>query len=235
VTEDLLVAIWRAPGTTLADVRSRMVDDWAHEALTAQGLETLSLSLAVDDQGRFTREPDAQGLVTNVDALAKIGLERAHDLDDIPARDLLHPFARRVEAWRVDMYRPITWERTWPDGEAAPGVRMVSFVRRAEALTHQQFARHWTERHAPLARQHHVGLWDYTQNVVRRAYTPGGGQIDGIAELHFRTREDFEDRFYDSDEGRAAIRADVQRFITPHGAEAALMTELPVRTLAPAG
>jgi uncharacterized protein (TIGR02118 family) len=230
MTEHLLVAIWRAPGTTLADVRRRMVDEWAPEAMAADGLETLSLSLALDDQGRFTKEPDAQGLVTNVDALAKVGLERAHDLDDIPARDLLHPFARRIEAWRVDVHRPIVWERTWPDGEAAPGVRMVSFVRRAEALTPQQFARHWTEQHAPLARKHHVGLWDYTQNVVRRSYTPGGGQVDGIAELHFRTREDFEERFYDSDAGRAAIRDDVQRFIEPHGAEAALMTELPLRT-----
>ena len=230
MTEHLLVAIWRAPGTTLADVRRRVVDDWAPEALATDGLEPLSVSLAEDDQGRFAKEPDAQGLVTNVDALAKLGLVRAHDLDDIPARDLLHPIARRVEAWRVDVHRPIQWERTWPDGETAPGVRMVSFVRRAHDLTPQQFARHWTERHAPLARKHHVGLWDYTQNVVRRAYTPGGGQIDGIAELHFRTRADFETRFYDSDEGRAAIREDVQRFITPHGAEAALMTELPLRT-----
>jgi uncharacterized protein (TIGR02118 family) len=235
VTEHLLIAIWRAPGSSLAEARRRMIDEWTPEALATEGLESLSLSLADDDQGRFAREPDAQGLVTNVDVVAKVGLERAHDLDDIPARDLLHPFARRVEAWRVDAHRPITWERTWPDGVAAPGVRMVSFVRRAEALTHQQFARHWTERHAPLARRHHIGLWDYTQNVVRRSYTPGGGQVDGIAELHFRTREDFEERFYDSDEGRAAIRADVQRFITPHGAEAALMTELPVRTFAPAG
>ncbi len=235
MTEHLLVAIWRAPEASLAGVRRRMVEEWAPEALATPGLETLSLSLAEDDQGRFTRAPDARGLVTNVDALAKVGLERAHDLDDIPARDVLHPFSRRVEAWRVDVHRPIQWERTWPDGEPAPGVRMVSFVRRAAALTHQQFARHWTERHAPLARAHHPGLWDYTQNVVRRAYTPGGGQIDGIAELHFRTRADFETRFYDSDEGRAAIRADVEQFIAPHGAEAALMTELPVRTLAPAG
>jgi uncharacterized protein (TIGR02118 family) len=230
VTEHLLVAIWRAPGTALPEVRRRLVEEWAPEALGTEGLQTLSLSLAEDDQGRFAREPDAQGLVTNVDAVAKVGLERAHDLDDIPARDLLHPFARRVEAWRVDVHRPIQWERTWPDGETAPGVRMVSFVRRAETLSPQQFARHWTEQHAPLARRHHAGLWDYTQNVVRRSYTPGGGQIDGIAELHFRTRADFEERFYDSDEGRAAIREDVQRFIKPHGAEAALMTERPLRT-----
>ena len=54
-------------------------------------------------------------------------------------------------------------------------------------LTHEQFARHWTENHTPLALRHHVGLWNYTQNVVRRAFTPGGNPIDGVAELHFRT------------------------------------------------
>ena len=71
---------------------------------------------------------------------------------------------------------------------------MVSFMRRAEGLSHGQFVRHWTEKHTPLARAHHVGSWNYTQNVVRRAYTPGGDAIDGIAELHFRTRADFEER-----------------------------------------
>jgi uncharacterized protein (TIGR02118 family) len=111
---------------------------------------------------------------------------------------------------------------------------MVSFMRRAEGLTHQQFARHWTEQHTPLALRHHVGLWNYTQNVVRRAYTPGGGQIDGIAELHFRTREDFEERFFDSDDGRAVILADVKRFMGSPGPETAIMSELPLRSTATA-
>jgi uncharacterized protein (TIGR02118 family) len=230
VTEHLLVGVWRAPGVTLDDVRRRVVDEWAPEALLSEGLHSLTVSLAEDDQGPYARDPDRLGLVPNVDAVLELGLERAHDLDDIAARDLLHAFARRVEAWRVDVRRIRDWERTWPDGERAPGVKMVSFVRRAEALTPQQFARHWTEQHAPLALRHHVGLWRYTQNVVRRAYTPGGGQIDGIADLHFRTRDDFDERFYDSDEGRDIIRADVKRFIGPRGDEAALMTELPLRT-----
>ena len=107
---------------------------------------------------------------------------------------------------------------------------MVSFMERAEGLTHEQFARHWTERHTPLAVRHHVGLWNYTQSVVRRAYTPGGNAIDGIAELHFRSREDFADRFFDSDEGRAVIMADVKRFMTRPRPETALMRELPIRT-----
>jgi uncharacterized protein (TIGR02118 family) len=230
MTEQLLIAVWRGPRVTLDECRSRVVGEYATEALAEPGLQTLTVSLADDDQGPYTKQPDANGLVPNVDAIIKVGLERAHDLDDIPARDILHSFARRIEAWRVDVRRPLQWERTWPDGEPAPGIKMVSLVRRAVGLTPQQFARHWTERHAPLALRHHAGLWNYTQNIVRRAYTPGGGQIDGIAELHFRTRQDFEERFYDSDEGKAIIREDVKRFIGARGAEAALMTELPLRT-----
>jgi uncharacterized protein (TIGR02118 family) len=111
---------------------------------------------------------------------------------------------------------------------------MVSFMARADGLTHEQFARHWTENHTPLALRHHVGLWNYTQNVVRRAYTPGGGAIDGIAELHFRTRSDFVDRFFDSDEGRAVILEDVNQFMARPLPETSVMRELPLRTPASA-
>jgi uncharacterized protein (TIGR02118 family) len=135
-----------------------------------------------------------------------------------------------VNVWRVDARHPISWDRTWPDGEMAPGVKMVSFVKRADHLTHEQFVRHWTETHAPLAAQHHLGLWNYTQNVVRRTYTPGGAGIDGIAELQFRTLESYENEFYDSDAGRAAIRADVKRFINRSGEGTALMRELPLKS-----
>jgi len=66
--------------------------------------------------------------------------------------------------------------------------------------------------------------------VVRRALTPGGEAIDGVAELHFRSRADFEDKFFDSDEGRAVILADVKRFMRPPSNETALMREIPLKT-----
>jgi uncharacterized protein (TIGR02118 family) len=106
----------------------------------------------------------------------------------------------------------------------------VSFVRRLDGISHGQFVRHWSEVHAPIARAHHVGLADYTQNDVRATYTPGGAGIDGVAELRFRTRADFEDRFYDSDDGKAVIRADVKKFIGRSGISPTLMRELPLRT-----
>jgi uncharacterized protein (TIGR02118 family) len=230
MTEHLLVAVWRGVNVQPDRIVPGIVDEWAPEALAVDNVESCTVSFAEADQGQYARAPDGQGLVPNCDALVALGLTRAHDLDDVPARDALYALGRRVEVWRVDPRRPIAWERSWPDGEYAPGVKMVSFMSRADGLTHEQFARHWAENHTPLAVRHHVGLWNYTQNVVRRSYSPGGNAIDGVAELHFRTREDFVDRFFDSDAGRDVILADVGRFMARPSPETALMRELPLRT-----
>ncbi len=228
--EHVLIALWRAPLVAVDTLHAGVVDEWAPIALADEHVEALTVSTADADQGIYARPPDARGLVANCDVLIRLGLARAHDLDDVPERDVLYELSRRVDVWRVDTRRPIEWDRTWRDGERAPGVKMVSFMRRAAGLTHEQFVRHWIEEHTPLAQRHHVGLWNYTQNVVRRAYTPGGEPIDGIAELHFATREDHDTRFFDSDDGRAVIMADVKRFMMPPGPETALMSELPLRT-----
>jgi hypothetical protein len=76
-------------------------------------------------------------------------------------------------------------------------------------------ASHWGLVHFPLARVHHPAIWHYVQNVVVRALTPAAPEVDGIAELHFRTAKDLRDRFYDSEEGRRTIAADVRRFLDP--------------------
>jgi hypothetical protein len=210
VVEHLLIALWGAPD---ANVES-LLDTWIPVALKDPGVQSCTISFADPDQSRFAGPP--------CDVLIALGLARAQDLDDLPSRHELYAVAREVNVFRVDPRPVISWERTWSDGEYAPGVKYVSFVRRAEELSHGQFVRHWTEAHAPLALTHHVGLADYTQNVVRATYTPGGAGIDGMA--------DFEDRFYDSDAGKAVIRADVRRFIGPSGISPTLMRELPLRT-----
>jgi uncharacterized protein (TIGR02118 family) len=217
--EHLLVALWRAAD---ADVTT-VVREWAPLALAHENVRSLTVSVADADQGPY-KDGDP------VDVVIALGLDRAHDLDDVPERDALYAISREVNVWRVDPRRPKGWDRTWPDGTEAPGVKVVWFMRRAEEISHEQFVRHWTENHTPLALKHHIGLWNYTQNVVRRAYTPGGAAIDGIAELHFRTREAIETEFFDSDEGRAAIMADVKRFMARPGRETALMRELSLRT-----
>jgi len=99
----------------------------------------------------------------------------------------------------------------WDDGRAT--VARISFVRRAPGLTRAEFARHWTEVHAPLAREHHPGICRYVQNVVVEPLTPGAPEVDGIAELGFASIQDLRERMYDSPEGRETIAADVRTFL----------------------
>lgn len=49
-------------------------------------------------------------------------------------------------------------------------------------------------------------------------------EVDGVAELQFATEADFAERFFDSDEGAAAIMADVDRFLDLSRTRGALVT-----------
>jgi uncharacterized protein (TIGR02118 family) len=117
-----------------------------------------------------------------------------------------------LTAYLVD--ERIQWDRVGDStGRTTPGVKQISFIRRTPDLPRAQFASHWTDVHAPLARVHHPAIRRYVQNVVVEALTPDAPDIDGIAELHFGTYDDLVTRMYDSDEGRAVVKADVRRFI----------------------
>ena len=167
---------------------------------------------------------------------ADVGGVRACVVHEVVGEDLTRPerepgpsvVAEVVMVWaheaaRLDVEaltggRPVTGYRVeerpqWDDGLPADGVTRISFVRRRPGLTRRQFADHWTNVHAPLARRHHPALCRYVQNVVVEPVTLGAAEVDGIAELGFRSIEDMTARMYDSPEGAAIIRADVHRFI----------------------
>jgi uncharacterized protein (TIGR02118 family) len=124
------------------------------------------------------------------------------------ARGAQEPFRETragIEAYLVEE-RP-QWDR------GRDVVVRFAFVRRRSALTHDEFAEHWTRVHAPLARRHHPVLVRYVQNVVLEAITPGAPEVDGIAELGFRTIHDVRHRMYDSPAGAEIIRRDIARFL----------------------
>ena len=132
------------------------------------------------------------------------------------AVDALEHLGTRVWAWRVEELIPKV-------GTEPCDVAMVSLMRRSPAITHAGFAEHWTRNHAPLALRRHVGLHDYHQYVVDETLTADTPEVDGIALLGFPTRWEFDERFFDSDEGRAEIMADVARFMDRPGRETTLV------------
>jgi uncharacterized protein (TIGR02118 family) len=136
-----------------------------------------------------------------------------HTVLDVEALDVeALTGGRAATVYRVEE-RPQWHHAVEKHGPTPEGVTRISFVRRRPGLTREQFAHHWTNVHAPLARRHHPALRRYVQNIVVTPLTPGAPEIDGIAELGFRSMDDMSARMYDSPEGADIIRADVRRFI----------------------
>lgn len=130
------------------------------------------------------------------------GIEAVAWLDDEPEW-----VGGGADAYAVKVHHQ--WDRLAGPAE----VTRLVFVRRSSSLSHDEFVEHWTTVHTPLARAHHPGLGRYVQHVITEALTPDAPAFDGVAELGFATRADLQDRMYDSDEGRAAVSADVRTFL----------------------
>ena len=151
---------------------------------------------------------------------------------DTDALQGLDSVARAAKAFSFrSTHREVkAYDRDWPDGAASPGLVQVSFMREPESMDAAGAAAYWVEHHAPLAVRVHVGLWRYAQNVLDEAVTVGAPGWYGVAELHFASWADFETKFYDSDDGRDAIFADVARFVDVLRSTSALMTERILRS-----
>jgi len=77
-------------------------------------------------------------------------------------------------------------------------------------MTHRQSDDHWRDNHGPLALKSHLAMCDYTQLSI--VHTMSGIALDGLAMCAFDTRQDLSDRFFNNNEAKAAIIADVATF-----------------------
>jgi uncharacterized protein (TIGR02118 family) len=149
---------------------------------------------AIPDDADELYLPVGEGMTGRPERIVAIAIFR-HDA----------PLPADAEAYRVEE-RP-----QWDQG--GERVNRVAFVRRAPGMTREQFADHWTNVHSPLARKHHPVLVRYVQNIVVENLTPDAPEVDGIAELGFRSVHDVHERMYDSPAGAEIIRRDVRRFL----------------------
>ena len=74
-------------------------------------------------------------------------------------------------------------------------------------------------QHADVARVHHPGIRRYVQNVVTAQSGEDHWTMSGISELHFAGKDSYRERFWLSDESRAIVQSDFERFSDPSTAK----------------
>lgn len=108
-------------------------------------------------------------------------------------------------------------------GVPSPGVTAIFPLLHHPDLTHEQSDAHWRDIHAPLALQHHPGMWDYTQLSVAR--TLSGPEIDGFALVSFESVNSMKERFFGDENDRDVIYRDVASFADPGSPRRVVTTE----------
>ncbi len=103
-------------------------------------------------------------------------------------------------------------QQTFPLGQRAPGVNLVSAITWAAGKTNETGRQGW-RKHGPLACRVHIGMTRYVQNYVEQALTPGAPAYNGVAMLYFPTLQDLEQRLYDTPQNAEVIAADVKSFV----------------------
>ena len=88
-----------------------------------------------------------------------------------------------VDAWLVDEREPLVPPLV-PDGVRADALANLAFLRKPEAMSHEDWLSDWLERHTQVAIDTQ-GTFGYVQNPVLEALTPGGRDVTGIVEELF--------------------------------------------------
>lgn len=81
---------------------------------------------------------------------------------------------------------------------------------RNPALSHDECDTHWRDTHGPLALQMHSAMCDYVQISIDEVIH--GLELDGVAMCAFENRSDLSTKFFNDDDAKAAIIADVTTF-----------------------
>ena len=117
-----------------------------------------------------------------------------------------------------------TLKMAWSADPGTFAIKRASLLQRKPGLSHEEFVKHWVEVHAPMARAC-PGIGRYALTIVKSASTrkdvaPYEIQVDGIAELWFKSQADFD--AYATSPATKRLRDDGATFI---GREIDFVTE----------
>jgi len=97
-------------------------------------------------------------------------------------------------AFIVEEALPVTYDKTWPNGEPTPGACLLTLFHRKPGIDYDTFIHRWHNGHTSLSLKLHP-LWNYNRNVVLQKMTDHPCWYDGIVEEQTRTRAELMNPF----------------------------------------
>ena len=91
--------------------------------------------------------------------------------------------------YQVNDAYPVAYEKTWNDGDATPGVCLLTLFQKKNSIDYKTFFDRWFNSHTPMSLKYHP-LWHYNRNAVDKKLNESLFSWDGIVEEHFRTRSE---------------------------------------------
>ena len=128
---------------------------------------------------------------------------------------------------------PIAYNRDWPEGEATPGVCLLTLFRQKKSIGRETFIDRWHNGHTPLTLKIHP-IYHYNRNEVKETTGDSPIHYDGIVEEHCRTKKELLNPFkFFAKSGFAPINMiktyfDVNSFIDYKSIESYLVKEFVV-------
>ena len=138
-------------------------------------------------------------------------------------------------AYRVHEALPVSYTKNWPDGEATPGVCLLTLFSKKQHLDHETFIDRWHNSHTPLSLKYHP-LWNYNRNVVGEKLTSDSMHFNGIVEEQVKQSADLLNpfRFFGNPlviiPRMLNVYADTKSFIDYPSMETFLATEFHIKS-----
>ncbi len=170
-------------GASTSSLKGRVLGELVPQLLR-MGPDRLKIGLTEPERPRLTVLP-----------LAREHLAMVSVWDGDGDRGGEWPAALASPGWSVAGYRvaestPRAYAKDWPDGEASPGIVMLTLMKKNPRLGREQFMREWFEYHTPRIALRVHPLWNYIRNVVEAEVPDGSPRLDGIVEEHCRRRSE---------------------------------------------
>ncbi len=133
-------------------------------------------------------------------------------------------------SFKVTEALPIVYDKDWPDGEATPGVCLLTLFRQKKSIDYETFIDRWHNGHTPLTLKIHP-IYHYNRNEVTEVLGNPPVLYDGIVEEHCRTRKELMNPFkFFAKSGFAPVNMiktyfDVNSFIDYKSIETYLVSE----------